>query len=128
MPLASNFWRLYSLETIFFLWKSLKAGLPLYLDIHFLGGSGGVSPRWSSSGSFSCSVSEEGSLELLEDMWASKTFTFGEGEVGFSTSCFECLGFVGGMVFAGSLVLTQFFLCQLKCFSKYSKKGLIMLG
>ena len=59
---------------------------------------GGVSPNWSSSGSFSFSLSEEGSLELLEDMWASKTFITGEGETGFSTSCVECLTFTGSLV------------------------------
>ena len=83
----------------------LEGWLPLYLDIHFLGGSGGVSPSWSSRGSFSFSFSEEGSLELLEDMWAFKTFTSGEGETGFSTFLFECLVFGEEMGFAGILVL-----------------------
>ena len=83
----------------------MKAGFPLYLDFHFLGGSGGVSPSWSSRGSFSFSLFEEGSLELLEDMWASKTFTSGEGETGFSTFCGKCLAFVE-MVFSRSLDLT----------------------
>ena len=63
-------------------------------------------------------MSEEGPVELLDDRYASKTFTLG-GETGF----FECLTFFGGMSFEGSLVLTEFLFCQVKCFSNYSKKG-----
>ena len=102
-----NFCFLYCLETIFFLWKTLEVSFPLYLDIRFLGRIGGVSWSWSSSWSFSFSSFEEGLLELLEDMWASKTFTFGEGETGFSSSCDGFLTLVGWLGFAGSLAVTQ---------------------
>ena len=78
-----------------------------------------MSPGWLLSGSFSSS--EEGEIELLKDKWASKTFTFGEGETGFSASCDGLLALAGwlGLV----LEMTQFYLCHLKCFLSYSKKG-----